>query len=225
MQPNPKAKFFGIMKETTYKEKVLKKIREALINRTNPPYEGVDMESSIFRRGESLYPDVNFAEAFSKVGGNFIFCANMTELAQNITTILNEKKVTKVFCPEQEFKKLVLDKGISFLEDDKSFNCCEVSITGCEALVARLGTIVMSSRQMGGRKGFTLPDNHFVIASSDQIVEDMADAFKLLKQKYDCNQPSMVTFVTGPSRTADIEKELIMGVHGPKELYLFLIDI
>ncbi len=213
------------MKETTSKEKVLKKIREALINRTNPPYEGVDMETKVFKGGESPYHDVNFAEAFSKVGGNFIFCANMNELAQNITAILKEKGVTKVFCPEQEFKKLVLDNRIAFLEDDKSFNSCEVSMTSCEALVARLGAIVFSSRQIGGRKGLILPDSHFVIASTDQIVEEIADAFMLLKQKYNTKLPSMITFVTGPSRTADIEKTLILGAHGPKELFLFLIDI
>ena len=44
------------------------------------------------------------------------------------------------------------------------------------------------------------------------------------KEKYGNNIPSLITFATGPSRTADIEKTLVVGVHGPKEVYLFLVE-
>ena len=45
-----------------------------------------------------------------------------------------------------------------------------------------------------------------------------------MKKKYPDNYPSMISLITGPSRTADIEKTLVMGAHGPKELYVFLIE-
>jgi L-lactate dehydrogenase complex protein LldG len=53
---------------------------------------------------------------------------------------------------------------------------------------------------------------------------DTRDALKDLKNKYGNNLPSFITFAAGPSRTADIEKTLVVGVHGPREVYLFLID-
>ena len=53
---------------------------------------------------------------------------------------------------------------------------------------------------------------------------DIKEALQLIKEKYQGTIPSMITFATGPSRTADIEKTLVVGVHGPKEVYLFLID-
>ncbi|MNL89836.1 Lactate utilization protein C [compost metagenome] len=53
---------------------------------------------------------------------------------------------------------------------------------------------------------------------------DLKDAFKLIKDKYGSQIPSMISTITGPSRTADIEKTLVLGAHGPKELFVFLID-
>jgi L-lactate dehydrogenase complex protein LldG len=212
------------MKESTSKEKVLKKIREALINRTSPPYGSVDMEARIFKQGDSLFADVNFAEAFSKVGGNFVFCSNINELAQNITAVLIQKGAEKVFCADPEIQKLVLNKKISIVDDIKSLTDCNISITSCEAIVGRLGTIVVSSRQFGGRKGYILPESHFVVATTSQLVNEIGEAFQYIKESNDGELPSMITFITGPSRTADIEKKLVMGAHGPKELFLFLLD-
>ncbi len=48
--------------------------------------------------------------------------------------------------------------------------------------------------------------------------------FKLIKSRYGNDLPSMITNVTGPSRTADIEKTLVLGAHGPRELFVFLLD-
>ena len=53
---------------------------------------------------------------------------------------------------------------------------------------------------------------------------DMKEALAMLMQKYDGAIPSMINLATGPSRTADIEKTLVLGAHGPKEVYVFLID-
>jgi L-lactate dehydrogenase complex protein LldG len=65
---------------------------------------------------------------------------------------------------------------------------------------------------------------HICIAFTSQLVYDIKDGLVKLQQKYKNNLPSMITLATGPSRTADIEKTLVVGVHGPKEVYLFLVD-
>jgi L-lactate dehydrogenase complex protein LldG len=56
------------------------------------------------------------------------------------------------------------------------------------------------------------------------LVYDIKDGLIALKEKYQQQLPSLFTFATGPSRTADIEKTLVVGVHGPREVYLFLVD-
>ena len=85
---------------------------------------------------------------------------------------------------------------------------CDVSITGCEALVARTGSIVMSSAQPSGRNTGVYAPIHICIAFTSQVVIDVKDALKLVKDKYGNNIPSLITFATGPSRTADIEKNI-----------------
>jgi L-lactate dehydrogenase complex protein LldG len=63
-----------------------------------------------------------------------------------------------------------------------------------------------------------------VIGFSTQLVPDLQQAFQRLRQKYGNKIPSMISVITGPSRTADIEKTLVIGAHGPRNLYLFFVD-
>jgi L-lactate dehydrogenase complex protein LldG len=65
---------------------------------------------------------------------------------------------------------------------------------------------------------------HICIAWTDQLVYDIKDGLQLIKEKYGNSLPSVISLATGPSRTADIEKTLVVGVHGPREVYLFLIE-
>ncbi len=65
------------------------------------------------------------------------------------------------------------------------------------------------------------PPVHLVIAGRDQLVPDLAVAMSMLRERYDDRWPSALSVITGPSRTADIEKNLVMGAHGPKRLVLY----
>ena len=60
--------------------------------------------------------------------------------------------------------------------------------------------------------------------SNSQLVYDIEDGLNRIKANYKDNLPSLITLATGPSRTADIEKTLVVGVHGPKEVYCFVVD-
>jgi len=68
------------------------------------------------------------------------------------------------------------------------------------------------------------PETHVVIAYVDQLVDDLKDAFIAVQKKYSGNLPSMLSVITGPSRTADIEKTLVMGAHGPRQLFVILVE-
>jgi L-lactate dehydrogenase complex protein LldG len=100
---------------------------------------------------------------------------------------------------------------------------CDVGISECDALVAQTGTVVVTSRSAGGRALSCLPPHHVVLAKREQLIPDLPAAFKLLKSKYGANYPSMISFITGPSRTGDIERILVLGAHGPKKLTIFCI--
>jgi L-lactate dehydrogenase complex protein LldG len=116
---------------------------------------------------------------------------------------------------------MVRNLGLNKLHPDVA--SCEVAITGCEFLVARTGSAVLSSTANDRIPSVYAPI-HICIAYTSQIVYDVQDALAATKEKYGTSLPSLISFATGPSRTADIEKTLVVGVHGPKEVYCFLID-
>jgi L-lactate dehydrogenase complex protein LldG len=82
----------------------------------------------------------------------------------------------------------------------------------------------MSAAQESGRTVSVYAPVHICVAYTSQLVYDVKDALLKAREKYSGNLPSLITFATGPSRTADIEKTLVVGVHGPKEVYVFLVD-
>lgn len=100
---------------------------------------------------------------------------------------------------------------------------CDAGVTGCECLVAQTGSVMISSRSCGGRALSVLPPHHIVVATHDQLLPDLSAAYALMRKKYDGNFPSCMSFITGPSRTGDIERILVLGAHGPKRLTVLLI--
>lgn len=102
--------------------------------------------------------------------------------------------------------------------DVKELEACDVGITECDALVAQTGSVLITSRSAGGRGLSVLPPHHVVLARRDQLVPDLPAAFQWLQSHYGNQYPSFISLVTGPSRTGDIERILVLGAHGPKEL-------
>jgi L-lactate dehydrogenase complex protein LldG len=104
---------------------------------------------------------------------------------------------------------------------DYAVRDADLGVTGCDCLVAQTGSLFVNAREHGGRALSVLPPVHLVIATRDQIVPDLTAAFALLRQRYHGRWPSNLALITGPSRTADIEKILVMGAHGPKRLAVY----
>jgi L-lactate dehydrogenase complex protein LldG len=78
-------------------------------------------------------------------------------------------------------------------------------------------------RQAGGRALSILPPHHVVLARRDQLLPDLPAAYALVKTKYADNYPSLLCLISGPSRTGDIERILVLGAHGPKKLTIFCV--
>jgi len=101
---------------------------------------------------------------------------------------------------------------------------CDAGISECDALVAQTGTVVVTSRSAGGRALSVLPSHHVVLARGQQLVPDLPAAFALLRERYGADYPSMISLITGPSRTGDIERILVLGAHGPKKLTIICCE-
>ncbi len=207
---------------TTSKEKLLKKIRKALLEKRDNPYPNLE-DLPHYPQPEDI-PEVLFAEEFTAAAGQFFFCEDEIQLIENLLSLAEERKWRKVYCWEPALQEILHKYDYPFFETDKDFEQAEVGFTLCETLIARNGSILLSSANMAGRRLSIYPPVHVVLAYTSQIVLDLKDAFKIIKNKYGNQLPSMLTTVTGPSRTADIEKTLVMGAHGPKELFVFLLE-
>ncbi len=106
--------------------------------------------------------------------------------------------------------------------DKDQLAACPGGITGCLALIAQTGSVLVTPDSAGGRALSVIPPHHIVLATQAQLIADLPGAFELL-QSGD-SLPSFASIITGPSRTGDIERILVLGAHGPKKLTVILIE-
>lgn len=209
---------------TTAKEKILKKVRQALIFKSKAVYANIDLESNVYAQPQEHEPLLEtFARNFTQVQGQFIYCDNKFDFLDKFLTLVERKKYKTLHCWEDALQDQLKDSGIPFVFDKTLVQKAQVGITTCEALVARTGSILLSSNK-NGRSLSIVPPVHVVVAYTSQVVMEMKDAMQIIRNRYGRNMPSMLSYSTGPSRTADIERTLVIGAHGPLELFVFLID-
>lgn len=211
--------------QITSREIVLKNIRKALLQDVPPSkLQVTDFDKQIFKQSEHTELSLEFAEKFIQNNGHFVYCESKNDFFVQFNNIQKFKKWKKITTLEHALlyylKKTSsnFDYGIEFLED------AEVGVTTCEALVSQTGSVVLSSAQTHSRKIHVWPPVHIVLAFSNQLIKDLYQTYIHLKKKYEQNWPSVVSVISGPARTADIEQTTVMGAHGPKEMFVFMID-
>jgi L-lactate dehydrogenase complex protein LldG len=212
----------GQREEIIAREEMLKKIRQALLVSKENPFEGEDLNADVFVKSEDI-PELDFAKKLIEAGGSFVFCEDMNDFFTQFNALAKEKNWRRFRIGNKtitDFLNLPADAVI--LPE----NCTgeETGITQCDYLAARTGSIVISTEVCTDRLAWSFCSTHLVIATTVQVVENLTKAYALLKEKYKDKFPSLVSVITGPSRTADIEKQLVMGAHGPSEVIVFLID-
>ena len=94
-----------------------------------------------------------------------------------------------------------------------------MGITGCTCAVAATGTVVLAGQSGSPLSASLLPETHIVVVGERQLVASLEEALRLPEMRL----ASSCVMITGPSRTADIEMTLTIGVHGPKELLVFIV--
>ncbi len=110
----------------------------------------------------------------------------------------------------------------------KHFMNADIGISGANLVVAESGTLVIISNEGNARLVTSLPPVHIALVTTEKFVETLEQAITLVKALIPASSglklTSYVSLITGPSRTTDIEKELVMGVHGPQELHIIILD-
>ncbi len=214
-------------KTSKSRENILSKIRKNLNQQPLPmPFPEVDKETiaSTFTQSDVTIEEI-FADAFIKLGGKFIFCENEQDLMDNIHALYDSRGWKQLLCSQENLLTLFSNNKLNFIEPaDSKEEKADACITGCEVLVARTGSVILSSKQYLGRTASVFFPVHIIVAYANQIVPDIQQAFEFIKTRYGSNPPSMINLNTGPSRTADIEKTLVVGVHGPAEVFCFYIN-
>jgi L-lactate utilization protein LutC len=186
-----------------------------------------------------------FRKEFELVSGEFHSCSDGTAVLQQLVQIIESSTSKSVAVSQHGIcKRLAVAEGLQarlpdvqvLLEDFESENPfdrmrlrdamaqVQLSITGAEYFIADTGTIVTVAGTQASRQISLLPSIHIVLATPEQIYPNMADLFLEIQKTHGTKLPgSALTCITGPSRTADIEKVLIKGVHGPMRLILIVV--
>jgi len=144
---------------------------------------------------------------------------------QRIRTVLIEPDSTSALTPAraEQLSSALREHGLSptTKRDDATLFDVHAAVTGVRVAVAETGTIVCASGTQTARGSSLISPVHIAIVETAQIVPDLFDVFDALGSG---ELPANVNFITGPSKTADIEGVLVTGVHGPGIVHVVLLD-
>ena len=193
----------------------------------NQPHEVSDW---LPRVGETWEEWVSlFAANATDLKADFHLCDSREDMLSQLSEMSRQHNWSRIATHQGTLTDLAsktLDLPIVDTDDNYGvfdLEACNVGITQCDALIAQTGSVLITNRSAGGRVLSILPPHHVVLATRDQLLPDLPSAFRLLKERYGKNYPSLMSFVTGPSRTGDIERILVLGAHGPKNLTIFCV--
>ena len=172
-----------------------------------------------------------FKASLEEVDGHCLIVHDETQLVHALTEIMRNLRQTKLsslrvaVSDSAEVRRLTelialdLDE-VAVTPSAADVFSFDIGISGAQAGIAETGTLLLDSSRERHRLVSLVPPVHIAILDASQIVSSLGDALSLMRQ--DEPVSPIVTLVTGPSRTADIELTLTIGVHGPQELYVVI---
>ena len=226
------------------REAVLARIREALRlpapRHHDAPAATTDRNVSATARFREWLPKTGvtaeerealFAELSAMLRTEFVPCESLVAAAQYVARLAADIGWKRLALHRGELNEAIvsdLPPSVQLLRlesdyDRNALESCDAGLTECECLVAQTGSVCVTALSSGGRTLSVLPPHHIVIARREQLVPDLTAAFEMLAQKYAPNYPSFISLISGPSRTGDIERILVLGAHGPRKLTVLLV--
>ncbi|MGH9746031.1 MAG: LutC/YkgG family protein [Candidatus Acidiferrales bacterium] len=210
--------------ENASREKILARIRTAL-REPAPRHESAEAKL-IFA------PVTDALDRFQKECViNVTECALLPDLrasAAAIKNVLATLPAGDIFVQDSpDLRALAAEwqdgRSIQWSSEGAPRESSQATITSCEALVAQTGSVLVSAA-CGGRGASVVAPVHIVVATMDQLVPDIDTALGRAQERGTVFNNSYLCLITGSSRTADIEKILVMGAHGPRRLLVFLAE-
>jgi len=169
-----------------------------------------------------------FMEMARRVGAEVTQLDSLQDAAKYVVT--NSSGTTLVprttLAEKHDLRKMLAEAGVDVYDGDfrKAGHFPGAGVTFCNFAMADTGTVVLESTAEEVRLSTTLPEKHFVLVDPENILEDNLAAAEPMTRMHTGNEPKFVAYVTGPSRTADIERVLTIGCHGPRELHILVIE-
>jgi L-lactate utilization protein LutC len=206
------------MKETTPKEKVLKRLRSALIYKNQPPH--LPAEKPVNKSSEN---DILFAENFVSNGGGFVFSESMFQLGEDLYNLIRQNKWKNIYFSDDDLLTLIEDEmAINAIKKGRFFENKPLDAAIClaDVLIAENGSVLISSHKDLGINFTSLPENLIVIASVEQIVPEWKSAIKQISEIYSSKNTVGMLHVYGGKRKTLHSKQLATG----RNLFLLLIE-
>jgi len=188
------------------------------------------------RRGELIE---QFESELTRIGGRFHRAMNVESAFQYIEQVASVREARTIVAWEGQIidgidvPRRLEEKGIQLLTETtgpefiRRMAAADVGVSGVDYALADTGTLVLLARTGQARSISLLPPVHIAVVRPEQVLSGLSDLFPLLRGEAKAegrDLSSAITFITGPSRTADIELTLVVGVHGPQQLHVVLLD-
>jgi L-lactate dehydrogenase complex protein LldG len=198
-------------------------------NERPAPHEIKTRASCAASHDQAASPVERFREALEAVGGRCAFVRDEAEAAQAVQRIVEQKKAQRIAISDSPLVQRVIELVKSNAELFRNAAAsalfdCDLGITNAQWAVAETGTLVLDSDQERHRLSSLVPPVHVAIIESNRIRRTLVEVLQVIKDHGQGALSRAVTFVTGPSRTSDIELTLVIGVHGPGEVYVIVIE-
>jgi L-lactate dehydrogenase complex protein LldG len=214
------------------REMVFARIRDALAERPPAhryPYTN-DYRDVLPSVGDGMEEWIDsFARRSGQLNTEFIRCdeSGFDATIRGLVSLHGWKN--SAYHPGEWTRRVVDILGVEALEirrdyDAQALEACDVGITGCDALVAETGSVLMTTLTAGGRALSILPPHHLVIAETSQVLRDLPAAMERVGGPEGVCRATLAMLHTGPSRTGDIERKIVLGAHGPKKMTVVLVE-
>ena len=213
-------------KGVTIKEQILSKVRNATIEKPEAMFKDIDLQSDTWTPiKEEDGNAITFVQKFKDMGGIFIYLETESELGECMKQLAPQNGWEPLWCTHPTMQELLDKYGVSYnILPEKKEKQKLVTITSCEFLVAQTGSIILSDGNTLLRRAYTDPDVLLVVARTEQIVGSLKEALTRLKDNTFSDETSQIVILTGPTKTFDIEQNMVSSVHGPRQIAVFLID-
>ena len=216
---------FGNLSERTNKEQILSKVREAVMAKDENKFSDVNMQVDTWTPfKEEDGADFTFVERFKENGGIFIYFESHQDFIEAMKQYIVDNQWYPLCSTSKKMEDVLKGSGIELNRDYKTKRKKTVSITDCECLIAQTGSVMVTNACAGSRMAYSNADVLLVYASPSQIVANMKDAMKLIKEKYGANRPSETVIISGASKSIEIDNQLVIGAQGIRQIALFLVE-